>query len=61
MGKNPINGMVIGACGVVLVGFLMATQPEMPSPGYAALTYVLLASAVLVFIGSLATYLKGKK
>jgi CDP-diglyceride synthetase len=61
MGKNPINGMVIGACGVVLVGFLMVTQPEMPSPGYAALIYVLLASGVLTFIGSLVTYLKGKK
>jgi hypothetical protein len=61
MGRNPINGMVIGACGVVLVGFLLTTQPEMPSPGYAALAYFLLASSALVFIGSLVTYLKGKK
>jgi hypothetical protein len=61
VGKNPINGMVIGACGVVLVSFLLATQPQMPSPGYAALTYVLLAAGALTFIGSLLTYLKGKR
>jgi hypothetical protein len=53
--------MVIGACGVVLVSFLLATQPQMPSPGYAALTYVLLAAGALTFIGSLLTYLKGKR
>jgi hypothetical protein len=51
---SPGKSAIMSAVGVVLIGYLIFSASESPSPALATLQYILLAAAIIGLIGSLA-------
>ena len=51
--KNPGVSAVVSLIGVILVGSMMLTSQEAPSPGLAALQWFLLIAGLIGLVGSL--------
>lgn len=51
---SPAKSAAVSAVGVILMGYLILSPGESPSPALATLQYILLAAGIIGLIGSLA-------